>query len=104
MRLRLSLVRKVWVVVTDGVTVGHPCCAIHNCFTALGNNRHQYCPEHAPLYDHKCAIIGCSNLLLNVVSSAMTYGIWHLGTKEKPLGSLPLAPSSMIRVNWSCER
>ncbi|KAF8219602.1 hypothetical protein L208DRAFT_1338990, partial [Tricholoma matsutake] len=32
--------QMVWVVVIDGVTVGHPCCARHNCKIPLANNRH----------------------------------------------------------------
>lgn len=30
--------KKVWVVVMDGVTLGHPCCAVHNCHNPLQNN------------------------------------------------------------------
>ncbi|KAG2159194.1 uncharacterized protein EDB93DRAFT_1076218 [Suillus bovinus] len=52
---------KFSVVVTDGVTIGHPCCAIHNCHVPLDNNRHHYCPMHTPTHGHKCAIVGCSN-------------------------------------------
>jgi hypothetical protein len=53
--------RKVWVVVIDGVTVGHPCCAVHNCHTPLANSRHQFCPVHLPTHGHICAIIGCND-------------------------------------------
>lgn len=49
---------KVWVVVIDGVTVGHPCCAIHNCKIPLANNRHRFCPTHAAR-DNICAVDGC---------------------------------------------
>ncbi|KAG1902956.1 uncharacterized protein F5891DRAFT_948423, partial [Suillus fuscotomentosus] len=50
---------KVSVVVVDGVTVGHPCCAVHNCHTPLSNNHHQFCPAHSS-YDGTCSIIGCN--------------------------------------------
>ncbi|KAF8797810.1 hypothetical protein BYT27DRAFT_7228805 [Phlegmacium glaucopus] len=52
--------RKVSVVVIDGVTVGHPCCGFPNCKVPLDNNRHRFCPEHLNL-NSVCAIIGCSN-------------------------------------------
>ncbi|KAF8802114.1 hypothetical protein BYT27DRAFT_7226507 [Phlegmacium glaucopus] len=52
--------KKVWVVVIDGVTVGCPCCAVHNCKVPLENNRHHYCPQDA----HRntiCAVVGCES-------------------------------------------
>ena len=52
---------KVWVVVVDGVTLGHPCCAIHNCHIPLASNRHRFCPEHLHTYQKICAVVGCSN-------------------------------------------
>ncbi|KAG0696840.1 hypothetical protein DFH29DRAFT_812545 [Suillus ampliporus] len=55
------LTSKYSVVVTDGVTVGHPCCAIHNCHAPLNNNRDHFCPAHTATHAHKCAIIACSN-------------------------------------------
>jgi hypothetical protein len=54
----------VYVVVIDGVTVGHPCCAIHNCHISLANNRHQFCPKDAPLHDSVCSIVGCDDPVL----------------------------------------
>jgi hypothetical protein len=51
----------VSVVVIDGVTVGHPCCAIHNCHQPLASNSHRFCPDHAMKYDTICSIVGCDN-------------------------------------------
>lgn len=51
---------KISVVVTDGITIGHPCCAVHNCHIPLANNRHRYCPDHAEQAT-LCAIIGCNS-------------------------------------------
>jgi hypothetical protein len=56
-----SVARKVWVIVIDGVTIGHPCCAVHNCFTPLASNRDRFCPIHTSQYSKICAIVGCSN-------------------------------------------
>jgi hypothetical protein len=52
--------RKVWVIVIDGVTVGFPCCAVHNCFIPLSNNHHRFCLIHAS-HAFICAIVGCTN-------------------------------------------
>ncbi|KAG1796586.1 hypothetical protein EV424DRAFT_1475189 [Suillus variegatus] len=48
----------VSAVVVDGVTVGHPCCAVYNCHTPLSNNHHHFCHLHSGQND-KCVIIGC---------------------------------------------
>jgi hypothetical protein len=52
--------KKVWVVVIDGVTVGCPCCTIHNCKIPLENNRHRFCPKHAA-QNLICSIVGCDS-------------------------------------------
>lgn len=46
-------------VVTDGVTVGHPCCAEHNCPVDLAHGRDRYCPLHKSK-SMSCAVAGCS--------------------------------------------
>ncbi|KAI0047167.1 hypothetical protein FA95DRAFT_1492972 [Auriscalpium vulgare] len=33
-------------VVTDGISLGHPCCAVHNCTTPLSSNRDHFCLDH----------------------------------------------------------
>ncbi|KAF8827032.1 hypothetical protein HHX47_DHR5000564 [Lentinula edodes] len=38
--------RSLCAVVTDGVTIGHPCCKVHNCTQPLPNNHHQWCQTH----------------------------------------------------------
>jgi len=53
--------RKVSVVVIDGVTVGHPCCAVHNCKNPLSNNRHCYCDTHLTKAE-QCMIVACQQL------------------------------------------
>lgn len=60
-----KVTHMVYVVVIDGITVGHPCCAIHNCHVPLANNRHRFCPEDAPLHDTICSIVGCSDPVLH---------------------------------------
>jgi hypothetical protein len=45
--------------VTDGVTLGHPCCSIHDCTIPLASQQHLFCPAHA---NHQllCCIQNCS--------------------------------------------
>ncbi|KDQ48967.1 hypothetical protein JAAARDRAFT_144139, partial [Jaapia argillacea MUCL 33604] len=57
---RLRFTEAIQALVTDGVTVGHPCCAVHNCHIPLANNRHRFCPNHANEED-RCSIIGCES-------------------------------------------
>ncbi|KAG2355186.1 hypothetical protein BDR07DRAFT_1543642 [Suillus spraguei] len=51
--------RKFSVVITDGVTVGHPCCGIHNCHEPLANNCDRFCTDHLLTHLHICAIVNC---------------------------------------------
>ncbi|KAF8220288.1 hypothetical protein L208DRAFT_1334764, partial [Tricholoma matsutake] len=48
------------VVVINGVTIGCPCCVIHNCTTPLANNRYHFCPKHSA-QNFICAIISCDS-------------------------------------------
>jgi hypothetical protein len=52
----------VWVVVVDGVTVGHPCCTVHNCFEPLETQRNRFCKSHEATEGRVCAIKGCTQL------------------------------------------
>lgn len=45
-------------VVIDGVTVGHPCCNVHNCTTPLASMRDRFCPDHRQL-DRVCVVTDC---------------------------------------------
>src|ERR1700722_15752788 len=60
----MPVCRSVSAVVIDGVTVGRPCCAVHNCKTPLESNRLRFCPEHAQM-EKICAIVGCEALVVN---------------------------------------
>lgn len=49
------------VVVTDGVTVGRPCCAVPHCKNPLESQRHRFCsadPSHKQR-ETMCAVEGC---------------------------------------------
>ncbi|KAG2030228.1 hypothetical protein BDR03DRAFT_814794, partial [Suillus americanus] len=54
---------KLSIVVTDGVTVGHPCCGVHNCHGPLLNNCDHFCLNHLPLIN-TCTIIGCNCMVV----------------------------------------
>jgi CxC6 like cysteine cluster associated with KDZ transposases len=51
-----------WIrsMVTDGVTLGHPCCAIHECKNPLQSHRMRYCLIHSNK-EAECSILNCSN-------------------------------------------
>ncbi|KAG8849067.1 hypothetical protein FRC20_002395 [Serendipita sp. 405] len=53
----MSLIRSA---VTDGVTLGRPCCAVHDCKGSLSSPKRRYCPDHQEL-EGICATIGCDN-------------------------------------------
>jgi CxC6 like cysteine cluster associated with KDZ transposases len=50
---------KVEAAVTDGLTIGHPCCTMFTCPISLASNRHRFCPTHIHLC-LQCAVVGCS--------------------------------------------
>jgi hypothetical protein len=54
-----SYTKKVSAVVTDGLTLGHPACSIHNCHNPLANNRHRFCPMHTD-QNYICSIKTCA--------------------------------------------
>jgi hypothetical protein len=66
-----TLTSKYSVIVTNGVTVGHPCCTTHNCHAPFNNNGDNFCPAHTAMHGHKCAIIACSKNTL--VKSKVCY-------------------------------
>jgi hypothetical protein len=67
-----TLVRKVWVVVIDGITIGRPCCGVHNCFEPLPNNNDRFCSVHVLTHNNICVIVGCNN---NVMKDRLTCAI-----------------------------
>lgn len=50
----------VSAAVTDGVTVGHPCCAEHECKLPLRNVRHEYCEHHRDM-NAICCVSNCQS-------------------------------------------
>lgn len=49
---------KVSCVVIDGITLGHPCCSVHNCKIPLTRQRDRFCSQHAAEAS-KCSVKGC---------------------------------------------
>ncbi|KAF8579221.1 hypothetical protein K439DRAFT_1648540 [Ramaria rubella] len=46
---------------SDGNTISHPCCGIHDCMVPLANSAWDiYCPVHLGL-ETKCAVTGCES-------------------------------------------
>ena len=60
---------KCQVVVTDGLTMGHPCCGSFRCTIPLHNNRDRFCPKHYNLHDIICAITDCTEPVVEGMKS-----------------------------------
>ncbi|KAG2141394.1 uncharacterized protein EDB93DRAFT_1089446, partial [Suillus bovinus] len=54
-----TLDRNFSIVIMDGITVGHPCCGIHNCHEPLSNNCNRFCPDHLMTHLRICTIVDC---------------------------------------------
>ncbi|KZV74680.1 hypothetical protein PENSPDRAFT_625680 [Peniophora sp. CONT] len=51
------------VMVTDGVTVGRPCCDAHNCHNRLENTKERWCQKHKDEgLDKQCVVVNCRQL------------------------------------------
>lgn len=77
---------KVEAVVTDGLTIGHPCCLVFTCKEPLANNRHRFCLSHAHLR-FQCSIVGCTAPVAeySTVSSTGKTTTSHAKTCPDPL-------------------
>ena len=53
-----AIIAVMHSAVTDGVTLGHPCCAVHDCQEALSNNHQMFCNTHQSLQS-QCSVEGC---------------------------------------------
>ena len=49
---------KIQAAVCDGNTIGHPCCAVHDCKVPLETNRCRYCPLHVER-EKQCEVEDC---------------------------------------------
>ncbi|KAF5339767.1 hypothetical protein D9611_009052 [Ephemerocybe angulata] len=47
-------------VVTDGITLGRPCCTVHNCTRPLVTNRARFCAKHMSKLQHICVADDCT--------------------------------------------
>ena len=46
-------------VVMDGITIGRPCCGVHDCKEPLPSQRARFCRTHSHL-DALCVVVGCT--------------------------------------------
>ena len=49
----------MFAAVSDGVTIGHPCCAVPDCKFPLENHSRRFCLHHKDL-DNQCAVVDCT--------------------------------------------
>lgn len=54
-----SILDKIQAAVSDGVTIGHPCCAVQDCKNPLESHSKRFCLHHKQ-QEEKCAVVGCS--------------------------------------------
>lgn len=47
-------------VVIDGITIGHPCCGVHNCKEPLQSQSHRFCATHIG-HNTVCSILECQS-------------------------------------------
>jgi len=47
--------------VTDGITIGHPCCRVHDCKEPLPNMKAHFCQLHHDL-ELECSTVSCPNM------------------------------------------
>jgi len=47
-------------VVVDGITVGHPCCGVHDCTQPLASVKDRFCSTHQHL-KNECAVVDCNS-------------------------------------------
>jgi hypothetical protein len=52
---------QVRSTVTDGVTLGRPCCGVQDCFESLRSINDRFCVTHADL-NRNCAVTSCSTV------------------------------------------
>jgi hypothetical protein len=60
-------------VVTDGVTIGHPCCSVHNCKVPLSNMKRRFCDTHI-LLESQCAVQTCTNIVISGQRTCHAHG------------------------------
>ncbi|KAF8158569.1 hypothetical protein B0H34DRAFT_656485 [Crassisporium funariophilum] len=51
---------KLQAAICDGDTIGHPCCAVHNCQEPLVNHCLWFCAMHSAL-NRQCSITDCTS-------------------------------------------
>jgi hypothetical protein len=53
-----QVIDQIRSTVTDGVTIGRPCCAVHDCKGPLPTVKHRYCQNHGDLAKI-CTVVSC---------------------------------------------
>ncbi|KDQ28715.1 hypothetical protein PLEOSDRAFT_1039350 [Pleurotus ostreatus PC15] len=57
-RMHACMTYSFRAVVTDGITLGRPCCKVHNCTQPLPTNRAHFCKSHEKL-KQQCVFVDC---------------------------------------------
>ncbi|EIW85984.1 hypothetical protein CONPUDRAFT_44027, partial [Coniophora puteana RWD-64-598 SS2] len=59
-------------VVSDGLTIGHPCCKTFRCTKSLDKIRNHWCPGCAKLCADQCAVENCVRKIVPTDNTKMT--------------------------------
>jgi hypothetical protein len=78
-----TLIDRMTAGVIDGVTVGHPCCRVHNCKNTLKHHHHRFCPEHNAM-QHNCRVGGCTCIVEARFKTCVFPAHWALETQARP--------------------
>lgn len=85
----------IWAGVADGVTLGHPCCSVHDCKVRLKTTQDHFCPVHSNK-KLECCIINCT---LAARAGHITCTLPEHGTWENARGQ-----TSMSQLNRRLRR
>lgn len=58
----MLFIEKLRVIVTDGITIGHPCCGVAHCSQPLEHNKDRFCHGHRD-EQNICCVVNCRTLV-----------------------------------------
>lgn len=54
------IVEALRAIITDGISIGCPCCGKHDCKNPLPSQRARFCEQHVAM-DKICVVVNCDN-------------------------------------------
>jgi hypothetical protein len=76
-------IEKLRVIVTDGITIGHPCCGVAHCSQPLEHNKDHFCiskrPLHLAAFGHLWLPLVHLQIVTNSKQEVESHIFWTLG-------------------------